>query len=69
MFGPCFWYAVLLCVISSVVAHLNEEERAGCFNFIVFLIPCDCKCSVSLPCGAVGLVCMCDCGIFTYFFV
>ena len=34
--------------------HHNEEERAGCFAFIVFPMPCNCKCSVALPRGAVG---------------
>ena len=34
--------------------HLNEEEKAGCFAFIVFQMYCHCKCSVSLPNGALG---------------
>ena len=34
--------------------HLDEEERAGCFVFIVFRMSCYCKCSVALPHGAVG---------------
>ena len=43
--------------------HLEEEERAGCFAFIVLRMSCNCKCSVTLLYGAmVGL--QCDCGIF-----
>ena len=34
--------------------HLDGKERAGCFTLIVFLMSCDCKCSVALPRGAVG---------------
>ena len=29
--------------------HLDEEERAGCFTLIVFLMSCDCLCSVAFP--------------------
>ena len=35
-----FWYA-LLCVFSSF-NHLEEEERADCFVFIVFWMSCYC---------------------------
>ena len=31
--------------------HLTEEERAGCFTVIVFLLPCGCTCYMSLPRG------------------
>ena len=43
--------------------HLDKEERAGCFAFIVFWMSCDCICSVALPHGAVGWSAVCDCGI------
>ena len=41
-----------------------DEERAGCFVFIVFWMSnCYCKCPVALPYGAVGWSAVCDCGI------
>ena len=43
--------------------HLDEEERAGCFAFIVFQMSCYCKCVVALPHDAVGWCAVCDCGI------
>ena len=36
------------------VSHLDEEERAGCFAFIVFWISWYCKCPVALPHRARG---------------
>ena len=36
MFGPCFVIQYLVC------NHLAEEERAGCFTLIVFLLSCGC---------------------------
>ena len=42
--------------------HLEEEEGAGCFAFIVFQMSCYCKCSAALPHGAMGWSAMCDCG-------
>ena len=44
-------------------SHLNEEERAGCFAFIVFWMPCYCKSYVALPHGAEGWSAVRDCGI------
>ena len=38
--------------------HLDEEERAGCFSFIVFWMSCYCTCH-----GAVGGSAVCYCGI------
>ena len=35
-------------------AHLDEEERAGCFAFIVLRMSCYCICYVPIPQGAVG---------------
>ena len=36
-----------------LILFLNSKnvwkERAGCFIFIVFLMSCDCECSVTLP--------------------
>ena len=43
--------------------HLDEEERACCFVFIVFQMSCYCFCFVALPHGAMGCSAVCDCGI------
>ena len=43
--------------------HLDEEERAACFALIVFLMSCDCYCSMALPHGPVGWSAVCNCGI------
>ena len=43
--------------------HLEEEERAGCFAFVVFLMSSYCKCSLALPHSSVGWSAVCDCGI------
>ena len=43
--------------------HLAEEERAGCFAFVVLRMSWFSKCSVALPGGALGWFAMCDCGI------
>ena len=48
---------------SSVAMSLLWEERADCLVLIDFLVPCDCKCSVTLPRGAVGWSAVWDCGI------
>ena len=53
-----FWYALLMSFL--VCNYLDEEERAGCFAFIVFWMSCHCKCPVALPHGVpwVGLQCV-----------
>ena len=35
--------------IMSFLVFPDEEERAGCFAFIVFWMSCYCKCPVPLP--------------------
>ena len=40
---------------------MEEEERAGCFAFIVLLMSYYCKCSVTLPHGAVGWSALGEC--------
>ena len=62
MFSPWFCYAVLS-VLSSFAIILMGKKRAGCFALIVFLMSCDCKCSVSLPHNVVDWSAVCDCGI------
>ena len=57
------FYCAYLCVISSFYDHLEEKKRAGCFAFIVLRMSCYCKCSLTLPHGAVGWCAVCDCGI------
>ena len=58
MIVPCF---VVHCFVSFLV--LGKRERAGCFTLFVFLVSCECYCSVALPHGAVGWSAVCDCGI------
>ena len=52
-----FWYA-LLYVLSRFCIHLDEEERAGCFDYILF------RCLVTVDVlwlfGAVGWSIVCD---------
>ena len=43
--------------------HFEEEERAGCFAFIVVGMSCYGICSVALPHNAMGWSAVCDCGI------
>ena len=64
MFCVCPWlcYAIL-CILSSFAIILIAEVGAGCFTSIVFLVSCDCYCSVALPCDSVGCSAMCDCGM------
>ena len=49
---------------TSLTDRLWDVSKAGCFNLIVFLVFCDCQCSVTLPSGALGWSAVCDCGIF-----
>ena len=58
MFTFVLFCLALLCVLSSF-----EEERTGCFAFIVLPMSCYCKCSVTIPHSAVGWSAMCYCGI------
>ena len=62
MFGPCFAMQYLVSILA--LQSFRREERAGCFILIVYLLSCDCKCSVSLSHGVVGWSAVCDCGIF-----
>ena len=61
-------FCVCLCLVCITLCpfrfcnHLDEEERAGCFDFIVFRMSCYCV-TVALPHGAVGWSAVCDCGI------
>ena len=48
MFYTCFCFALL-----SVFSSFGEEERAGCFTSIVFLMYCECLCYVTLSHGLV----------------
>ena len=55
----------LLCVFSSLQSfwRKREREKAGCFAFIVLLMSCYCKCSVTLPHVVVSWSVVCDSGI------
>ena len=69
----CFMYSTLfigaLCLVFVLLYsfelhnHPGEEERAGYFTLIVFLMSSDCLCSVALPHGAVGWSAVCECCI------
>ena len=57
---------VLVCISlrpSRICNHLEEEERAGSFAFIVLQISCYCKCSVAFPHDEVGWSGVYDCCI------
>ena len=47
----------------KICNQLDEEKRAGCFALIVFLMPCDAKCSLALLHGAVCWYAVCECDI------
>ena len=49
--------------LNAHAIHLPEEERAGYFTLLVFLLSCGCLCSVSLPCGAVIWCVVFVCGV------
>ena len=49
----------LFCYAILFGNHLDGEERTGCFTLIVFLVFCDCYCSVPIPRGAVGWSSVC----------
>ena len=53
----------LFCCALLCCNYLEEEERAGCFAFIVLRMSCYCICSVTHPHGAVGWSAVCDCGV------
>ena len=44
-------------------SQIDEEERAGCFAFIVYRMSCYCKYFVALPRGAMGWSAVSGCGI------
>ena len=58
---------IVLCFVVRYLAsilfcnHLDEEERAGFFVLVVFLVSHDC--CVALTHDAMGLSAVCDCGI------
>ena len=64
--GSLLFVFVLLCITLChflFCNRLEEEERFGCFAFIVLRMSCYCICSVTLPNGAVGSSAVSDCGI------
>ena len=57
MLVPC---CVVYILVTYFCNHLAEEERNGCFAFIVFLLSCGCLCAVTLPRGAIDCSAVCD---------
>ena len=53
----------ILCVLSSFAIILKRKRELVALLFIVLRMSCYCKCSVTLPNGAMGLSVLCDCGI------
>ena len=52
------------CFVSILVLqYLEEEEKTGCFAFVVIQMQCYYQSSVALPHGAVGWSTVCNCGI------
>ena len=62
MFVPCFAIQYLVSIL--VLHSFRYGRESWSLYFIVFLLSCDCKCSVSIPHGVVGWSAVCDCGIF-----
>ena len=62
VFGPCFVNQYLMSF--SCCYHLGVDERAGCATLNVYLMSCDCQCSVALPYGTVGWSAVFDSGIY-----
>ena len=58
-----FVYALLCITLCpfQFCKHLEEEEKAGCFESIVLKMCCYYKCSLTLPPDALGLSAVCDC--------
>ena len=54
-------FCMLLYVHSGFAIILMGKKGAGYFAWFVFLVSCD-GC-MALPCGAVGLSAVCNCGI------
>ena len=59
----CLVFVLLCNTRCPFCNHLDEEERAGCFALVVFLMFSDCLFSVALPHSAVGWSAVCKCGI------
>ena len=43
-----------LCPPSFSIILMGKREKTGCLTLIVFLMSCDCMCSVALAHGVVG---------------
>ena len=53
-------FKALAAILFSKAERFEEEEKAGCFAFVVLQMYCYYKCSVALPHGAVGWSALCD---------
>ena len=64
--GGLVFVFILLCIALCpfwFCNNLEEEERAGCFAFVVLRMSSYCMCSLTLPHGAVGWSAVYDCSI------
>ena len=50
--GLCFMAQFFVSFL--VLQSSTQGRESWLLDFVVFLLLCDCLCSVSLPCGAVG---------------
>ena len=61
----CLFHVLLgSALFISSFAIILTGKRADWCTLFVFLVSCDCYCSVAIPCVAVGWSEVCDCGIF-----
>ena len=51
------------CAVLSVLSSFANTLVGRSFTLIVFLVSCDCDCSVALPRGVVGWSVVCNCSI------
>ena len=56
-------YLIIYVTTKMLIFKRYSAFNIGCFTIIVFLVSCDCYCSVAHPRGAMGLSAVCDCGI------
>ena len=56
-------YLIIYITTKMLIFKQYSAFDVGCFTLIIFLMSCDCYCSVAHPRGAMGWSAVCDCGI------